>query len=226
MSVVIGHILGFLGVFAATYVAVFGSYLLFGWGFTAWASRYPERKIQPGRDGQKRRNKEIRASARSLIATCGCFAGGLYLQLCGVTLFDPFALTWWSAPLMFIVSVFGFDTWFYWAHRLNHSGPFKKWHVLHHQSVAPTVWSNYSDTMFDALSQQSYFLVAPLILPFPPMIFIAHRIFDHFNGMIGHSGFEFAAGKSSRYPSPVVCVTFHDMHHSTYNYNYANHFSF
>ncbi|MBJ3778605.1 sterol desaturase family protein, partial [Acuticoccus mangrovi] len=33
-------------------------------------------------------------------------------------------------------------------------------------------------------------------------------------------------GKSSRYPSPVVCVTFHDMHHSTYNYNYANHFSF
>lgn len=226
MEAVFNHLIGFVGLFALTYALVFGSYLVFGWGFTKWAERHPERKIQPNRDGLKRRNKEIRASARSLIVTCGCFAGGIYLQLQGVTLFSPWALTWWSAPLMILASVMLFDTWFYWVHRLAHVGPFKKWHVLHHQSVAPTVWSNYSDTHFDAFSQQSFFLFMPLIVPFPPAIFIAHRVFDHFNGMIGHSGFEFAAGPSSRYPSPVVCVTFHDMHHSTYNYNYANHFSF
>ncbi|MEM6761305.1 MAG: sterol desaturase family protein [Pseudomonadota bacterium] len=211
---------------ALTYALVFGSYLAFGAAFTWWSQRHPERKIQPGRDGQKRRAKEIRASARSLIVTCACFAGGLHLQLKGYTLFDPLALTWWAAPLMFLGSVFLYDTWFYWVHRLGHTGPFKKWHYLHHQSVAPTVWSNYSDTFFDAFTQQSFFLFMPLIVPFPPQIFIAHRVFDHFNGMIGHSGFEFAAGKSSRTPWPLASVTFHDMHHSTYNYNYANHFSF
>ncbi|MCF3931959.1 sterol desaturase family protein [Acuticoccus sp. M5D2P5] len=226
MGSLIDHLVGFGEIWLATYVLVFGSYLVFGWAFTLWSRHHPERKIQERRDGQKRRNKEIRASARSLIVTCACFAGGLYLQLQGVTLFDPFALTWWSAPLMFLGSVFLFDTWFYWVHRLNHFGPFKKWHALHHQSVAPTVWSNYSDTFFDAFSQQSFFLFMPLIVPFPPAIFIAHRAFDHFNGMIGHSGIEFAAGKSSRSPWPLASVTFHDMHHSTYNYNYANHFSF
>lgn len=216
----------FILLWVLTYALVFGSYLVFGAAFTLWSRRHPERKIQPGRDGQKRRNKEIRASARSLIVTCGCFAGGLHLQLSGYTLFDPWALTWWSAPLMFIGSVLLFDAWFYWVHRLGHSEPFKKYHLLHHQSVSPTVWSNYSDTFFDAFTQQSFFLFMPLIVPFPPAIFIAHRTFDHFNGMIGHSGFEFAAGPSSRTPWPLASVTFHDMHHSTFNYNYANHFSF
>ena len=219
-------ILEFLGLWVLTYVLVFGSYLAFGWAFTAWSQRHPERKIQPKRDGQKRRAKEIRASARSLIVTCGCFAGGLFCMLNGWTLFEPWALTWWSAPLMFGASVILFDGWFYIVHRLGHTGPFMKYHVLHHQSVAPTVWSNYSDTFFDAFTQQGYFLIVPLIVPFGWPIFVAHRIFDHFNGMIGHSGFEFAAGPSSRTPWPLASVTFHDMHHSTFNYNYANHFSF
>lgn len=225
MLALLASFTNFILLWLLTYALVFGSYLAFGAAFTWWSQRHPERKIQPRRDGLKRRNKEIRASARSLIVTCGCFAGGLHLQLMGYTLFDPFALTWWSAPLMFGASVVLYDTWFYWVHRLGHTGPFKKYHLLHHQSVAPTVWSNYSDTFFDAFTQQGFFLVMPLVAPFPPAIFIAHRTFDHFNGMIGHSGFEFAAGPSSRTPWPLASVTFHDMHHSTFNYNYANHFS-
>ena len=213
-------------VWALTYALVFLSYLAFGFAFSAWSARHPERKIQTRRHGAVRRNREIRASARSLVVTCGCFALGITLAMNGVRLFEPWALAWWSAPLMFAASVVLFDTWFYWAHRLNHFGPFKKWHVLHHQSVAPTVWSNYSDTVFDAFSQQSFFLFMPLLTPFPIEIFIAHRVFDHFNGMVGHSGFEVAAGKTSRAPWPLASVTFHDMHHATYNYNFANHFSF
>jgi len=225
MTALLDHVAAFAGLWLVTYGLVFGSYLAFGWAFTAWSARQPERKIQPGRDGQKRRAREIRASARSLVVTCGCFAGGLYALMNGWTLFEPFAFSWWSAPVMFAASVVLFDTWFYWVHRLAHTGPFRRWHMLHHQSVAPTVWSNYSDTAFDAFSQQSFFLFMPLILPFPPAIYVAHRAFDHFNGMIGHSGFEFAAGRSSRTPWPLAAVTFHDMHHATYNYNYANHFS-
>lgn len=226
MPPVLDWLLGLLSLWSLTYALVFGSYLLFGWAFTAWSARHPERKIQAGRDGQKRRDREIRASARSLVVTTGCFALGLHCQLTGWTLWQPLPLTWWSAPLMFAASVVLFDTWFYFAHRLNHTGPFKRWHLQHHQSVAPTVWSNYNDSLFDAFSQQSFFLFVPLVVPFPPTIFIAHRVFDHFNGMIGHSGYEFAAGPSSRAPWPLASVTFHDMHHAHYNCNYANHFSF
>lgn len=226
MGGLLPEVLHFAAIWAVTYALVFGSYLAFGAAFTRWAKSHQERKIQPGRDGLKRRNKEIAASARSLVVTCFCFAGGYYLVTNGYGLFDRFALSWWAAPLMLLASVFLFDTWFYFVHRLAHTGIFKKHHLLHHQSVAPTVWSNYSDTYFDAFTQQSFFLFVPLLTPFPIEIFIAHRIFDHFNGMLGHSGYEFAAGKSSRAPWPIASVTFHDMHHSTFNYNYANHFSF
>ncbi|MDJ0929945.1 sterol desaturase family protein [Breoghania sp.] len=41
----------------------------------------------------------------------------------------------------------------------------------------------------------------------------------------GHSGFEFWASPASRAPSPMVCVTFHNQHHSRFKYNYANFFS-
>jgi sterol desaturase/sphingolipid hydroxylase (fatty acid hydroxylase superfamily) len=226
MAVVLDHVATFAALWVLTYALVFGSYLAFGWAFTAWSARHPERRIQTGRDGQKRRAREIRASARSLVVTCGCFAGGIFCLLNGWTLLEPFGLSWWAVPLMFLASVILYDTWFYWVHRLAHTGPFKKWHMLHHQSVAPTVWSNYSDTVFDAFSQQSFFLFMPLILPFPPAIYVAHRAFDHFNGMIGHSGFEFAASRATRIPSPMVCTLFHDQHHAHFNTNFANFFSF
>jgi sterol desaturase/sphingolipid hydroxylase (fatty acid hydroxylase superfamily) len=44
--------------------------------------------------------------------------------------------------------------------------------------------------------------------------------------MVGHSGFEYFASKSSRFPSPLICTTFHDLHHSQFHYNYGNFFSF
>lgn len=226
MATILSGLAQFVGLWALTYALVFGSYLAFGALFTLWSERHPERKIQAGRDGLKRRAKEIRASARSLVVTCGCFAGGMFLATNGITLFDPLALTWWSAPLMFAASVVLFDAWFYAVHRLAHTERFRRHHLLHHQSVAPTVWSNYSDTVFDAFTQQSFFLFVPLIAPFAPAIFVAHRVFDHVNGMIGHSGFELAAGASSRTPWPLASVTFHDMHHQHFNSNFANHFSF
>jgi sterol desaturase/sphingolipid hydroxylase (fatty acid hydroxylase superfamily) len=216
----------FLGVWAAVYVVTFGLYLGFGALFQLYAHRHPERRIQANRRGEKRKWKEIRQSAWSLTATCFCLAFGLFAQWKGWTLVAPLELSWWSAPLMFAVSIVAFDAWFYWGHRLMHWGPMMKHHQYHHRSVAPTVWSNYSDTLLDAFVMQSYYLWAPFILPIPPAVLVAHRLYDHFNGMIGHSGFEFAASKWTRIPSPMVCTLFHDQHHSHFNYNYANFFSF
>ena len=144
----------------------------------------------------------------------------------GLTLWTPLELTWTSAIVMFLVSMVLQDAWFYWGHRLMHTKMFYKHHFWHHRSVAPTVWSNYSDSYVDAFAMQSYFLIAPLVLPIPPLVLIGHRVWDHVNGQIGHSGGESFADSTTRFPSPMVCVTFHDQHHEHFNYNFANFFSF
>jgi sterol desaturase/sphingolipid hydroxylase (fatty acid hydroxylase superfamily) len=59
----------------------------------------------------------------------------------------------------------------------------------------------------------------------PALAFIAHRLFDQISAIIGHSGYEYFAGPTSRKPFPGICTTYHDQHHSEFVYNYANYFS-
>jgi sterol desaturase/sphingolipid hydroxylase (fatty acid hydroxylase superfamily) len=211
-----------LGVYTFTVAGYFG----LGLALDALNRRNPRRRIQPARRGESRAGIEIIQSLKSLVVTCFCLAAGLWAQANGWSLFGPLDLTVWSAVGMFVVSIIAFDAWFYWGHRLMHWRPLYKHHLWHHRSVAPTAWSNYSDSLLDAFAMQSYYLVAPLVLPIPTAVLVAHRIYDHVNGMIGHSGFEYFAGQSTRYPSPFVCTTFHDQHHERFGYNYANFFSF
>jgi len=218
--------LGFLALFGAIYAATFAIYLGFGATMTLLMRRYPERRIQPGRRGEKRAWKEIRQSAWSLVATSLCVAVGLTMQAKGWTLVAPLALSWWSVPLMFVVAMIVFDTWFYWGHRAMHLKALYPFHQFHHRSVAPTVWSNDSFTFVDALVMQSFYIWAPIFLPIPPLVLVGHRVFDHFNGMIGHLGHEFAASKLTRAPSPMVCTVYHDIHHEQFRYNFANFFTF
>ena len=188
---------------------------------------FPDHRIQPKQQqrSEKRIPFEIRQSVKSLIITSGCVAGGLWLQWQGWTVFPPLELNWTNGIIMFVITMVLYDAWFYWMHRLMHIKALYRFHSLHHQSVAPTVWSNYSDTYTDAFGMQAFYLIAPLILPIPPVVLILHRVWDHINGQIGHSGFEFFADRTTRSPSPMVCVTFHDQHHQYFNYNFANFFS-
>ncbi|MEI2384087.1 sterol desaturase family protein [Breoghania sp. JC706] len=218
--------LDFLPWWAAVYAANVFLYFVTGWVLVAIQNRYPERRIQQNRRGEKRMRREIRQSVISLLVTDGCLAGGLFLQYRGFTLVEPLALSWWSVPLMFVVSIVVFDAWFYWMHRFMHTKLMYRFHAEHHRSVAPTVWSTYSDDLVDAFVMQCYYLWAPLVMPIPALVLVGHRLYDHFNGTIGHSGFEFWASPASRAPSPMVCVTFHDQHHSRFRYNFANFFSF
>src|SRR5690606_19435929 len=167
-----------------------------------------------------------RQSLLSLTVTDFCLAMGLFAQWKGWTFVAPLEVSWWSVPLTFVISIVAFDAWFYWAHRFMHTKLMYRFHAEHHRSVAPTVWSTYNDSLVDAFVMQSYYLWALFILPIPGIVLIAHRLYDHFNGTLGHSGFEFWAAPWSRLPSPMVCVTFLDQHHSRFRYNYANYFSF
>ncbi|NBC97337.1 MAG: fatty acid hydroxylase family protein [Deinococcus-Thermus bacterium] len=189
-------------------------------------ARNPQRRIQADRDGGARARVEIAQFVKSLSVTSGCLAGGMFLQIQGWTFWPARDPGWAGGLAMLVVSILLYDAWFYWGHRLMHTRRLYRHHVWHHRSVAPTVWSNYSDTLADAFAMQSFYLVAPVLLPIPPAVLALHRLLDHVNGQIGHAGFEYFADRSTRFPSPMVCTTFHDQHHAHFRYNYANFFSF
>ncbi|MEO8530160.1 MAG: sterol desaturase family protein [Deltaproteobacteria bacterium] len=216
----------FLCFWAASYAAHLALYFGQGALLVALNPRNPERRIQPSRKGEDRARIEIAQSVKSLSVTSFCLAAGLFAQHHDWVLWPPVEMSWLALAAMLALSVVLYDAWFYWGHRLMHTRALYRYHKLHHRSVAPTVWSNYSDSLIDAFAMQSYYLVAPLILPIPGLVLVVHRLWDHINGQIGHSGFEYFADHTTRFPSPMVCVTFHDQHHQHFRYNYANFFSF
>jgi sterol desaturase/sphingolipid hydroxylase (fatty acid hydroxylase superfamily) len=210
---------------AAIYAATVALYFALGFGITFVNERNPGRRIQKNRRGELRRNAEILQSLGSILVTCLSVTIGLFAQDKGWA-WTPWALTWWSAIPLFLLCMVLFDAWFYFAHRLLHTKPFYRFHALHHKSVAPTVWSNDSIGLVDTALSQGFYAVIVFVVPFPPLVLLAHRAFDQINGTFGHAGFEYFASPTSRYPSPMLCTTYHDQHHAQFRYNYANYFSF
>lgn len=184
---------------------------------------HPDRKVQKSRLN-KIKEIELRKTLGSIFTVALCISTGIYAQLQGWAL-TPVSLTWWSAPVFFIVSVFLYDTWNYWTHRLLHTKFFYKFHAPHHRSLSPTVWSNHNESLTEAFFNQSFFMVVPFILPIPWQILVAHKVYDQFVGMLGHAGYEHFASPLSRRPFPLTSTTFHDQHHSSFSFNYGHTFS-
>ena len=225
MDALLGGIRDFAVLLAALYAATVALYFALGFGISWLNARNPGRRIQQGRDGARRRNAEIRMSLGSILVTCSSVALGLFAQLKGWT-WTPLPFSWWTAVPLFVGCMVLFDAWFYFAHRLLHTRPFYRFHAPHHKSVAPTAWSNDAIGIVDTAISQGFYAVIVFLVPFPPLILLAHRAFDQFNGTFGHAGFEYFASPTARHPWPMLCTTYHDQHHSQFRYNYANFFSF
>ena len=208
------------------YATLAGIYLVLGIAI----SRFNQWKMQAYRIQSKdcpadliRRDQK--QSLKSLVSITGMLSAGLALRSVGVSI-TPAETSILSFLLWAPISIILFDTWFYWLHRLAHTRRlYVRVHQWHHRATTPTVWSNNSDTLLDNLLLQSYWFFAPLLLPAPTLVLVAHKIYDQITGMFGHAGFEYAPGQVSAFPSPLVGTSFHDLHHSGFNYNFATHFS-
>jgi len=199
-------------------------YFSFG-TFADWLTfKYPERKIQPERDGHKRKFADIKISIKKLAISAFLVSLGYVARTHGWTI-NAVELTVWSFIVWFIIGMVIFDAWFYFTHRLLHWKPLYRFHALHHKNVAPTVWSNDCTGSVDTIMEHSFYLAIWFITPSPAEVIFAIRIANQFIGMIGHSGFEFFASPISKRPWPFVASTYHDLHHSSFKYNYANIFS-
>jgi sterol desaturase/sphingolipid hydroxylase (fatty acid hydroxylase superfamily) len=212
-------------IFAAAYALNLAAYFGFGWVMVQVNRAHPDRRIQPARDGMKRARAEILESVRSIAVTAFCLALALSLQLHGLTLWTPWG-GWLGVVGGVVLLAVLYDAWFYWSHRALHTRALYKFHRWHHRSVAPTVWSSDSQTVTETAMIQGFMVVAAVLLPVPPLAIVAHRIWDHVNGQLGHAGYEYFADRTTRFPSPMVCTSFHDQHHELFTWNYANYFSF
>ncbi len=215
---------GFAALWAITLAVLLAIYFGLGLAISAYSRRHPERRIQQRPSSETAR--DIRQSVIALITISAYVAGGLFAQAQGWTLVAPLPLSWWSVPLMVLVSLVLYDTWFYWLHRLMHTPALFRFHALHHRAITPTTWSNNADSLVGAFVEQGYFLVVPFFVPIPPEILIVHKLYDQITGMFSHCGHEYFASPSTRRPWPFLCTTFHDQHHSNFRCNYGNTFSF
>ena len=224
MSILFDGLTGFAILFAVSLALLLATYFGVGLLFERLGARHPERRIQTRAFSDKK--TDIRQSSRSLVTIAAYVSGGLWLQANGYTLFNVWEMSWWSVALGLVISVVIYDAWFYWFHRLMHTRTFYRFHAQHHVSVAPTAWSNNNDTQIGTFFEQGYFLIAPLVFPFPALVFVLHKAWDQISGMIGHVGYEFFASPTARAPWPGVCTTYHDQHHSHFRFNFANTFTY
>lgn len=225
MQTIIWLVAEFLALFLVAYALNLAAYFAICSAIDYVNRRNPERRIQKKRRGEKRIPEEIRHSIKSIAVTALSLSIGLFASFKGWTIFPALPFSWWTAVPLFLLCMILFDAWFYFGHRLLHTKPFYKFHLLHHRSVAPTAWSTDSIGAVDTAICQGFYAVIPFFIPFPPALLIAHRLFDHVNGALGHAGFEYFASRTARYPFPMLCATYHDLHHSEFKYNYANYFS-
>ena len=214
----------FLALWAVLYVELLLIYFAVG-GVLHWLNgRYPNRQIQ-ARPRKNQMAMEIRYSVVALSTISLYLAGGIFVQAKGWALI-PWELSIYSVLASALISLILYDAWFYWGHRLMHWKPlYTRFHAHHHKSVVPSPWSNNSDTLVGTFAEQFYFFVIVFVLPIPPDVLIAHKIYDQVTGMIGHAGNEYFASRTTRKPWPMVCTTYHDQHHGYFNYNYANTFT-
>ena len=218
----LGHL--WLVHFAIIYGGLISIYFIFGIIVTVTNRRLAaDRKIQERETSVDLTVRDIIQSTLSLVQIASFLALGLSMRASGFG-FQPWRSNWWTIGPSLILSLFLFDTCFYWGHRLLHTRAlYRLAHQWHHAVTTPTVWSNNSDTFLDNLILQSYWAIAPLLFPAPSIVFVIHKVYDQISGMIGHSGHEYNAA-TARFPSPLLAVTHHDQHHRYFKYNFATHF--
>jgi Delta7-sterol 5-desaturase len=141
--------------------------------------------------------------------------------------FDPGQYGWAWLAASFFVFVLLHDAWFYWTHRLmHHPRVFRRFHLTHHLSVAPTPWTAYSFSAAEALVQALYLPVVLLVIPAHQAVIFLWMIWMVLRNVMGHSGAEllplaWIGGWWGRW---LTTTLHHEMHHAYGRYNYGLYF--
>jgi len=131
---------------------------------------------------------------------------------------------WWVIILEYAIYFLGFDTWFYWWHRLMHVAPFYSLtHKVHHGSLSPNPVTSLSMHPVEGIIEGAWVpvLTSCLTLHTATMVFVVPTAV--LMGQYVHSGFELLPRWWNRtwLTKWFISATFHDQHHRYFKGNYG-----
>jgi sterol desaturase/sphingolipid hydroxylase (fatty acid hydroxylase superfamily) len=134
--------------------------------------------------------------------------------------------TWWFF-LSMTTALIIHDTYFYWMHRTaHHPKLYKHIHYLHHKSVNPSPWAAYSFQLTEGILEAMITVIILLLIPIHPLALLGFGMQSLAINVYGHLGYEIFPKWFRRSPLFHLFNTsvHHNMHHSTFNYNFGLYF--
>ncbi|HYB99097.1 MAG TPA: sterol desaturase family protein [Candidatus Limnocylindrales bacterium] len=128
------------------------------------------------------------------------------------------------AALSALVVVLGYDTWFYWQHRLLHTRwMFERVHAVHHRSTNPTPLATFAHHPVETLLGNAYFVLVLLALPMHPLSLAAAGGAIWAIGLVAHLGYELYPRGFVRHPllGWFNTATHHNLHHTEIGCDYG-----
>jgi sterol desaturase/sphingolipid hydroxylase (fatty acid hydroxylase superfamily) len=118
----------------------------------------------------------------------------------------------------------GYDTWFYWQHRLLHvPWLFRHVHVIHHRSANPTAFASFAHHPIETLLGNAYFILFVVCVPIHPLALAATGAALFAVNMVTHMGYELYPAGFTRHAvlGWYNTSTHHNMHHRHVGCNYS-----
>lgn len=183
------------------------------------------RKIQPNGFKWKAFRREVFFAVITLTFST-VVLGGLttYLQQNGFVTFRTGPESPWIIAFEYALYFIGFDTWFYWNHRLMHVEPMYGWvHKIHHGSISPNPLTTLSESPIEAFINGAWVPIFTALFTVHETTMAMMAPTSIVMGLYVHSGFEFFPRwwNKSWATKWFITATFHDQHHRYFKGNYG-----
>jgi Delta7-sterol 5-desaturase len=194
-------------------------------GYALLTEFFRARKIQPnGFRWKTFRNELLFATFNLAIGATVLAYVSSTLTAKGIITFNKAPTGWWVMALEYAAYFLGFDTWFYWFHRLMHTEPIYTWvHKMHHRSTSPNLLTTVSETPWESWVNGGFLVVFTSLFTVhaSTMTFIGPT--SIIMGLYVHSGFEFFPRWWNRSWASkwFITATFHDQHHRYFKWNFG-----
>ncbi|MCE7798900.1 sterol desaturase family protein [Sphingobium sufflavum] len=198
---------------------------IFGLSTGFFTGYFRARKIQPNGFKWPIFRREVGWAVFNVsVTTLVLGAVSSFLKAKGWISFNSEPASGWVIAMEYAIYFLGFDTWFYWWHRLMHMERFYNLtHKVHHGSITPNPVTSLSMNPVEGIIEGAWVpvLTSLLTLHETTMIFVIPTAVVM--GQYVHSGFEILPSWWNRswLTKWFISATFHDQHHRYFKGNYG-----
>jgi len=200
-------------------------FVIGGFAFAVYQGFFRARKIQPkGFRWKTFRNEIFFAIINLAIGATILGYVTSTLKSNGTITFNNSPASWWVVGLEYVAYFLGFDTYFYWFHRLMHLEPMYKWvHKLHHRSTAPNMLTTLSVSPLESIINGGFVPLFTALLTVHQSTMLLIGPTNVIMGLYVHSGYEFFPRWWNKTWATkwFITATFHDHHHHYFKWNFG-----